>query len=78
MDDQDNRSIGAWCATDRVNQWLQIDLDKDEKVRAVATQGNPYRQIVRVFFAVAWISFNGDSLLSFILSPSFFTELHPN
>ncbi|XP_078359766.1 zinc metalloproteinase nas-15-like [Oculina patagonica] len=38
-DDQDNKRIGGWCANDRDNQWLQIDLGKIKKVRAIATQG---------------------------------------
>ncbi|CAH3146999.1 unnamed protein product [Porites lobata] len=38
-DDQDNKRIGAWCATDRENQWLRVDLGKTRKIRAIATQG---------------------------------------
>lgn len=39
-DDQDNKRIGAWCADDRDNQWLQIDLGQTKTVRGIATQGN--------------------------------------
>ena len=39
-DDQDNKRIGSWCAADRENQWLQVDLRKTKKIRAIATQGN--------------------------------------
>lgn len=39
-DDQDNKRIGAWCAEDRDNQWLQIDLGQTKTVRGIATQGN--------------------------------------
>ena len=38
-DDHDNLRIGAWCATDRDNQWLKIDLGQVKKVRAIGTQG---------------------------------------
>ena len=38
-DDQTSKRIGAWCATDRENQWLQIDLGRVKAVRAIATQG---------------------------------------
>ncbi|XP_073244758.1 zinc metalloproteinase nas-15-like [Porites lutea] len=38
-DDQDKKRIGAWCATDRENQWLRVDLGKTRKIRAIATQG---------------------------------------
>lgn len=38
-DDQDNKRIGAWCAEDRDNQWLQIDLGQTKTVRGIATQG---------------------------------------
>jgi len=38
-DDQDNKRIGAWCANDRDNQWLKVDLGKTKRIRAIATQG---------------------------------------
>ena len=38
--DQDNKRIGAWCANDRDNQWLKVDLGKTKRIRAMATQGN--------------------------------------
>ena len=41
-DDEDNKRIGAWCANDRDNQWLQVDLGKTKKIRAIATQGESY------------------------------------
>ena len=38
-DDQDNKRIGAWCANDRDDQWLKVDLGKTKRIRAIATQG---------------------------------------
>lgn len=38
-DDQDSKRIGAWCANDRDNQWIKVDLGKTKRIRAIATQG---------------------------------------
>ena len=47
-DDQDNKRIGAWCANDRDNQWLRINLGKTKKIRAIATQGIPNMQLTMI------------------------------
>lgn len=38
-DDPNTKRIGAWCGKERDNQWLQVDLGKTKKIRAIATQG---------------------------------------
>ncbi|XP_031569132.1 zinc metalloproteinase nas-13-like [Actinia tenebrosa] len=38
-DDSSRKRIGAWCATERDNQYVGVDLGKDMRVRAIATQG---------------------------------------
>ena len=38
-DDQSSRRIGAWCASERDNQWLQVVLGETKRIRAIATQG---------------------------------------
>ncbi|XP_068739893.1 zinc metalloproteinase nas-13-like isoform X2 [Montipora capricornis] len=38
-DDQNAKRIGAWCAKERENQWLEVDLGKTKKIVAIATQG---------------------------------------
>ena len=39
-DDQNSKRIGAWCANERENQWLQVDLGETRRIRAIATQGD--------------------------------------
>ena len=38
-DNHKTKRIGSWCATDRENQYVGVDLGKEMKVRAIATQG---------------------------------------
>ncbi|KXJ22470.1 Blastula protease 10 [Exaiptasia diaphana] len=38
-DNASTKRIGAWCATDRDNQFVGVDLGKEMKVAAIATQG---------------------------------------
>ena len=38
-DDVESKRIGAWCAANPENQWLQVDLGSDQYITAVGTQG---------------------------------------
>ena len=56
-DDEDSKRVGAWCATDRENQWLQVDLGKTKKIRAIATQGDffvPLKLGLAVTLSESW------------------------
>ncbi|XP_048580000.1 zinc metalloproteinase nas-13 isoform X2 [Nematostella vectensis] len=40
MEDNHNRRlIGGWCPTSRDNSWLKIDLGREKRLTAIATQG---------------------------------------
>ncbi|KAK3738673.1 hypothetical protein QZH41_000716 [Actinostola sp. cb2023] len=38
-DNAATKRVGGWCATERDNQYIGVDLGKEMKVRAIATQG---------------------------------------
>lgn len=38
-DDLVYKKVGGWCAKNKTNQWLQVDLGRPRIITAVATQG---------------------------------------
>lgn len=44
-DNASTKRIGGWCATDRDNQFVGVDLGKEMKVTAIATQGKRIKMI---------------------------------
>ena len=49
VDEYANKRIGAWCATDRKNQWLKIDLGQKKKITGIATQGEIMWRTIQMY-----------------------------